>query len=624
MSVPDAIRSRLSARLAGIILGTAAITVLAWPLLEVPPATGLDASFQAGLEMAGAAGLDAGTQIVSTYGPLAFLSFVQPVYGPTSALAVLHAIAIVVALVGIMVFRGAAAFPLPVALLIAYLGAQAIKWLGVPEMSLALVAIVALLALERVGDGRAIPTWALLAAGVAVTILGFGKLNTGVAILGVAAVTVAAIGGWRRLLVFGGAALASAVVVWVLTGQGISNVIPFITSSIAMIVGYNSAMGADGDPSLHWMFGAAAIGIAAVATAASEPTRAWPMRLRIGAVLVAVIVAVITLKGSFVRWHYQFIFATLVILAVALVAPRIPRRTALLAIGVTLVALLAAVRYDVVTYLDPTPRAAVAQLRTLFDNQAAATETRDALAGGHAVSTSMLERMRGASVHIGPLETSVAFAYPDLVWRPLPVFQDYMAYTPLLDDLNRDFLEGEEGPQYILRRAPVAIDGRYPWFEGPATIRAMLCRYREVEIGDPWQVLERDVDRCGEPRLLSRAEARPGSVVDVPPLPDGDAMLFVRIAGLQPSLADAAWSFVFKGDEWYVTRDGADRFRLVPGTTEQGLVMALADDLAYSEAYGVGNPWRTIKVTPGLRSEVGAVELEMEFWTVPMEAEATP
>jgi hypothetical protein len=348
------------------------------------------------------------------------------------------------------------------------------------------------------------------------------------------------------------------------------------------------------------------------------------VRLRIAAILVGVIVSVITLKAGFVRWHYHFIFATLVILAVALVTPRVGRRTALLSLAVTLVALLGAVRYDIVTYLDPTPRAALAQVRTIVDNEGAARETREALAGAYAIPPSMVDRMRGAAVHIGPLETGVAFAHPDLVWSPLPVFQDFAVYTASLDDLNREVLEGEDAPQYILRRVPEAVDGRNPFFEGPSTIQSMLCRYREIEVGDPWQLLERGMDRCGEPQLLSRATAAPGTAVEVPPLPDGDAMLFVRIDGLQPGLADAAWSFLFKPHEWYVTRDAGTPFRFVPGTAGQGLVLAVSDELAYSEPYGVGVPWRSIVIAPSPNSTIGGEELEFEFWSVPAVATATP
>ena len=600
-----------------MLMGTVVIGVIAWPVLETGASPGLDPSFIAGLHMGAAAGLDVGTQIVSTYGPLGFLSFTQPVYGITNAFAVIHVASVVFPLVWIFLNRSASVLPFWAALVVTYLGVQAVRWLGVPEMALALTGIIAVLALERAATGWRPSGWAVVAAGVIATVIGFGKLNTGAVVLATVAVTVAAIGGWRQLLNLAGASSATAVVIWIFSGQGIANVLPFISSSGATILGYNAAMGVDGDPSVYWMVGTAGVAIGALAYAAHEPMLTWPPRLRVAVVLVVAMVAFITLKAGFVRWHYHFVFATLVIFSIALITPRIGRKTAILAMTAMLIALLGATRTDLVTYLDPTPRAALVHVRTLLSNGELVRQNRDVLAAAYAVDESMLDRMRGASVHIGPLETSVAFAYPDLEWRPLPVYQDYAAYTPSLDDLNREFLLSSDGPRFILRRVPAAIDGRNPWFEGPSTIRAMMCRYREIEVADPWQLLERAPDRCADPVLVSRTVAHPGVPVEVPPLPDGSAMLFVRVHGLEPSILDAAWAFAFKAHEWYITRDETDVFRLVAPTASQGLVMAVTDALEYTEPYAFGQAWHSVTVSPGPRSDVPAVELELEFWAVP-------
>ena len=39
-----------------------------------------------------------------------------------------------------------------------------------------------------------------------------------------------------------------------------------------------------------------------------------------------------------------------------------------------------------------------------------------------------------------PIETSLIFGFPEFRWRPLPVFQAYVTYTPALDELNADLL----------------------------------------------------------------------------------------------------------------------------------------------------------------------------------------
>lgn len=79
-------------------------------------------------------------------------------------------------------------------------------------------------------------------------------------------------------------------------------------------------------------------------------------------------------------------------------------------------------------------------------------------------------------------------------WHPLPVIQSYLAYTSQLDRLNARALGAPNGPMMILRhRGAVAgsigsIDWRFPGWESPAAMRAMLCRYRPVRTTAHWAV----------------------------------------------------------------------------------------------------------------------------------------
>ena len=109
----------------------------------------------------------------------------------------------------------------------------------------------------------------------------------------------------------------------------------------------------------------------------------------------------------------------------------------------------------------------------------------------------------------------------------------------------------------------------------------------------------------------------PGDPVEVPPLRDGDAVLLVRIRGLEPSILDAARSFALKDHEWYITRDETDTFRLVAPTASQGLVMAVGNALESPGPFAFGQAWRSVTISPGPFSDVPAVELELEFWAMP-------
>jgi len=620
--------SRLDRRPAAILVGAAAVGVLAWPWGVIAPAAGLDPSFIAGLHLAGARGMDAGVEIVSTYGPLGYLSFPQPVYGFTSVLALLHTAAIYFALVWILVDRAAAALPLWAALPLSFAGAQTIRWLGVPEIALALTTVVAILLIERAAAAQAIPDWAipdwaLAVAAFCVAVLGLGKLNAGVVIVAISILTVAAIGARRQLLIYLGLLAAFATLLWFAAGQGVANVIPFLTTSASTIAGFNAAMGLDQEQTAYWMVTAAGLATAALAYARFEAVASWPRRMQVALVAMLALMLFVTLKASFVRWHVSFIFATLVILAIATLTPRVSRRAGLLAVAVTFVAFFGATKLNAWNHLDPTPRSALDQRHTLLANDETAVQTRQELAVDYAIDESILGRIRGQSVHIGPFETGVAFAHDDLDWAPLPVFQDYIVYTAALDEVNRAALEApDRAPRFILRGPPAAIDSRYPWFEGPASIRAMLCLYDEVEVEGQWQLLERGVDRCEEPHLVSRVTSEPGVAVPVPRLEDDDVMMFVRIEGIEPTIGEAAWAFAFKAHEWYITRNETDRYRLVAPTATQGLLMAVGPALTYADGFGFGPAWRSVTVAPGPRSSVAATTVELEFWAVGAEGDA--
>ena len=147
---------------------------------------------------------------------------------------------------------------------------------------------------------------------------------------------------------------------------------------------------------------------------------------------------------------------------------------------------------------------------------------------GSATGTSSIRppwpRSASETVHVDPVMASAAYAYPDLDWKPLPIFQSYTAYTSALDGLNADLLRSADAPQRILRNVqpanhtdrlrewidrpfvdgeflPVSVDGRFRWFESPAAMLETFCRYDEISVTERWQVLARTGRSCGATRV---------------------------------------------------------------------------------------------------------------------------
>jgi hypothetical protein len=84
------------------------------------------------------------------------------------------------------------------------------------------------------------------------------------------------------------------------------------------------------------------------------------------------------------------------------------------------------------------------------------------------------EVIADASVDIIPRETSMVAAN-GLNWQPRPVFQSQAAYTPYLDNANRDSLANS--PRDFLLYNFHTVDGRHPFFDAPATAVYYTCHY---------------------------------------------------------------------------------------------------------------------------------------------------
>ena len=88
---------------------------------------------------------------------------------------------------------------------------------------------------------------------------------------------------------------------------------------------------------------------------------------------------------------------------------------------------------------------------------------------------SVINVVKDQEIDIIPSEISLVAANK-LNWKPRPIFQSYGAYTPFLDNLNRENLS-KNPREYILYKFD-SIDGRYPLFDEPETFFYVFCNYQ--------------------------------------------------------------------------------------------------------------------------------------------------
>lgn len=180
------------------------------------------------------------------------------------------------------------------------------------------------------------------------------------------------------------------------------------------------------------------------------------------------------------------------------------------------------------------------------------------------------------TVTVYPMELSVA-AYNDIRFVPMPIFQAYTTYTAKLDERNAAFFEDAgTAPRYILFSC-YSIDGRYPLWETPETMRAILENYIVVRRTD-W-CLPRPFGGEGTAPVLvlgrrenARAlELQPGAAQTVPirteiPVPD-EARLYAVSIQARLSRSGQLAKLLYRIPPLYLEMEYAD------GSTSSGRIL---------------------------------------------------
>jgi hypothetical protein len=400
-------------------------------------------------------------------------------------------------------------------------------------------------------------------------------------------------------------------------------------------------MGTDREPPrYHWIYVAYAVVAISLLWYAFRATIGGPRARRFGVLVLLAILLFAMWKTAFVRANPAYMFATLGLAAIPFLWS-VSRQTALATLAAIWIGYLAAAPPQTtspVGYFDVSSSARSALLlgraALPWRVEHEADLTRASLRAQYRLPEDVLAAIGNQGVHIDPWEAGVAEAYPALRWDPLPVFQAYSAYTAALDELDADRLRSDARPPRILREftprtftsdpspptakslAP-AIDGRMYWFDSPAATLERLCRYQQLVVDGQWQVLGATGQRCGTPVALGTVEAQAGRPVSVPAPPSADQFVIVRVHGVEAGLIERVRTALWKATEWYVKVE--DRtYRLVPGTAEQGLLLAVPPAAQGSPPFAFGPAIQSITIGSGTVRGASKATLTYEFFAVPM------
>jgi hypothetical protein len=625
------------------------VALLGWRIGWQTPGPGLDPSWNAGLAMAVDQGLYFGREVVFTYGPLGFLASRLVFFGGLGTLSFLYGALLYVLFCVGLVWALGRTLPLPAAVVVAFL---AVAWLPMPLLEVGLLTAVfaCFWLLEGERTGRSFDLFVLAAATFAAP-AALIKLSTGplVAVILLIALVGARAGG-RRIAAYVVVFVAEVLVLWLATGQSLGTVPDFIGHTLEISSGYSSAMLRSTDVApwkvtaavaaaivsglalvgaAWWSGGASRRGAQDAGGSASDGERAAaadrpapaarPDRARRWAgVVIAALVSFAIFKEGVVRidaGHLTVLFANAAVLwvAVAAAAPSGAWRRLMLVAAAIVFAISLPVRpAGLETQFDPVAnvRFAYEQARTLLSPARRATVTsngRAAMQLTYELAPRGLAVLRGHTVAVEPWEIGAAWAY-ELDWRPLPVFQNYSAYTSALDRLNAEAVEDPDGPERILRQNTTVVqpefpgpdlDGRFLGWDPPEQARAVLCNFAPLYTDERWQVLGRVPDRCGAARELGSVTAAAGAAVAVP-RPGPGEVVFARIGGAGVTGLEKAQAFLFHAGSRHVTVNGGEeRYRLIPETAGDGLLMRTAAGVVEPGPFSPVPEARTIALEGG-------------------------
>ncbi len=534
-------RHRLTNPHPAIVAGV--LTLLCLPLPPTVPTVGdrLDSSWMLGLSLAAAHGNTFGSRVVFTYGPLGFLSAPNIVWLPGTVLGLLY-VALAAFALYYFVYRAALEW-LPVwGAIVVVLGIAlaAARIAMVAEIAtLALLAWAVLLVRPPNLPNRLAP-WIPVVFGAAAAVQFLVKFSVGaVALIAALIVALVRTERVRNLVLVIGALVVAFWFSWFALGRSLGDFPDWLRGSKELTSGYTWAMGLGNGPgSGHdWAFLVVLTVILVVGL--------WQQVRMDGtaAIPTVFLVAVgfwFALKEGFVRLDSVHDVVGFVFLATLIVVvPWAKRSTtvgvvglacALLAFGIALAPNLgmfntevrAAAKRPGDTLLD-----GAKALRAVVDS--GYRDTRLAAAGAslrsaYRVPTSVTSALRGERVQAEPWDIAAVWAY-GLPWHPVPVFQSYAAYTPYLDQLNADALQGRNAPSGVLRDRTISLDQRLPAWESPQYMVTMTCRYRVAASKGKWEALRRAGNVCGTPRLIGAASITEGRTVSVPAPSDSSSIV---------------------------------------------------------------------------------------------------
>lgn len=538
------------------VLVALALTFILTPLPRLPLGADDDSSWSAVLGYAHRMGLQFGTDIVFTYGPLGFL--LTPYYSvatPGLCLAVQVGICFI-AMLGLC-FVAWRLRPVWRWLLVGIV----ILTTGNTEPRMELLINLALLSwslLCLVEPGAPLPPALLVVLAV------FGGLGKGTLLFtGTIAVVAVALDSFlsrrRRAGIFLVLGYALCWVAgWLLTGQHLANIGKFLRSTAQMAGGYAAGIGLEQlTPFTRLGLAIIALGLPVLALSAfsvgAQPQvqSRWRGVVRFGWFLAWLFViwklGFVRVGRDHIEVFLAFVPVFLLCLQVFFKERRLTKNLGAVLVGLlcvlslfTLIELFAS---DVWACLYRPYLNAAHNAKALFTPGAYRQQMHDLQdAEREAMQLPKARRRAGrASLDVFGQRQSYAI-FNDFKYKPRPVFQSYAAYTRGLMRRNEAFYGSTNAPQFVLFRLE-PIDERFPPLEDALVLRDLLFNYEPLEGEGPFLLLQHKGSAPAVLQYVRDGAVRPGELIDLRDQTNADIWVEIQ---LNPTLLGRARGFLYQ------------------------------------------------------------------------------
>ena len=606
----------------------AAIAVVSWSCWRFPQIVFntplLDRSWQAVLVYARKTGMQFGRDIVSTYGPLGYLSIecFWP-YAPVARLIFEFIFGVAIA-AGLCLLAWRIAWPWRLVLLVFFIFvASPLHWDGgALYADLGLFTWGMLCFLE---SGPRLRSYVLALVGLAVVgaLVKFTFVILGVLTIGLVGCDLV-LRGHRRLaagMVMG--FIGGFLMLWCVMRQDLSGLPRYLMTSFAVTQGYNASMGL-ANVNVIWPLLIVAGAAAAVLSRATtfpmegrEPRHLWRIQLLLW--LAAFLFE--EWKYACIRsdWdHVAQMFGIVPVIAIGMEAlPVSGKRAMQFARAGSVVCLGAAI---VFTQSQSSWNAPVKCVQRACEYLAKSTVTlaRPAHYLREQTEAFRAEQQTNQLPHIramvadssadvfGQLQINAIFN--ELNYWPRPVSQGYAVYSRRMMELNEEFYSLSNAPEYVLFDLRT-IDHRFPPMEDAYVLRDLLVNYEPVLSEADYLLLREKSARHVDLTPVREGTARLGEKVNLPD--DRKGLLWLEIE-LEPSAFDRLRTFLYRPREMQLViwkesdRDPSLEYRAPAAMLSAGfLISPLAlDNQAVVNIYSGGNVLRagafTVQAAPGL------------------------